>query len=234
MIRQSRSPRVIVVAILALLAAFFSAPTSAVAAETPHMSPLYFNGGDVIYNYDFTTNQGASNQTVDWATSLLYYNNASINKIKGFSFVSAQYPTFGSTAYGWVNDGHQDFPQGPYINSPGYYDTDGGMKQSYFNVCFGSTRHSRLYADSDDRLYSIGLGFYVYATTHVDYHEGCHGYFGDSEATEKSIGDLFYANGYPVYREYASFFNPERRHIDSRDSNHNWDNSGRATYIYIY
>ena len=43
--------------------------------------PLSMGYGQTIWNYDFTS-QTVSSSGVDWAASMLFYNNASINKVK--------------------------------------------------------------------------------------------------------------------------------------------------------
>lgn len=215
---------------LALLELVAGPPQSAWAAESSNLTPLLFPDKDIIYNYDFTTTTGAGYQTVDWGTSLLFYNNASVNKVKGDGAV-ARYFAFGGPQYGWVDDGTTTGPSGTQTPR-GFYDSDRGIKTDTPS-CFGDTRHFRIYADGDDRLYDMGLGYWVYATTHKDFNELCADYYGDSEGTENDVAARFRNNGHAVFEDYASFFNYEPKHVDRLNSKHRWDSNGKATYVNI-
>lgn len=187
------------------------------------MTALLFPEEDVIYNYDFTTNRGASYRTVDWGTTLLFYNNDSIEQVKNDRAVGVAYAFVGGTKYGWVDEG------GPH---PSYYDSDRGIKTDSAS-CLGDTRHFRIYADGDDRLYNTRLGYWVYATTHKDFNELCSDYYGDAEGTENDVAARFRNDRHAVYEDYASFFNYEPYHVDRLDSKHRWGSDGKATYINV-
>src|SRR5215216_6210370 len=83
------------VAILALAAAL-ALPTGAQAATTSKLGPLSMGYGQTIWNYDFTESPGSWNH-VDWAVSVLFYNNAEIDKVK--SAFGGHYWIAGSRKY---------------------------------------------------------------------------------------------------------------------------------------
>jgi len=195
--------------------------TPASAATANQMQGINFGYGDVVYNYDFTTTRNASYRTVDWATSVIYYNNANVNNVKRIAQQDYNYFTYGGTEYGYMVDGYGSRAQG------GGYDDDRGVKTGYPS-CFGSTRHSRVYAPSaTDTMYNPSYGYFVFATTHIDHHEGCNDSYGNSESTEGDLANLYASKGIAVYRNYGYLYNAEHRD----EGNHHWDNNGYATYI---
>lgn len=206
-------------------------PNPSWSAESTNMGPLLFPEKDIVYNYDFTTDNGAGYQTVDWGTTLLFYNNASIRQVKHDRAVVYQYFAAGGTKWGWVDDGTAT-ARGVSQTPRGYYDTDKGPKTDTPS-CFGDSRHFRIYADGDDRLYNTSLGYWSYATTHKDFNELCNDHYGDAEGTENDVANRFRNDGHPVYDDYASFFNYEPYHVDRLDSEHRWGSDGKATYINV-
>lgn len=200
------------------LATVLSGP-SAGAATAPQLTAISFGYGDSVWNYDFTTTSGASWRTVDWAVSLLFYDNATVNKVKAVTKQNFNYWTVGGPMYSYQDDG-----------SGGSYDSDRGVKTDTPS-CFGSTRHSRIYAPSStDRMYNPTFGYYVFATTHIDHHELCNDWYDGSESTEKDIGNLFRGKGYQVDFDYGYLYNTEQNRVEG---DHHWDNNGYATYIRV-
>jgi hypothetical protein len=201
------------------------APDRSAAASTTHLTTIGLGYGDSIFNYDFSS-QTADSTHVDWAVSLLFYNNASINKVK--TILGSTYGACASTSIGCsaenarMNDGS------------GYsWDTDRGRKNT-LAVCFGSSRHYRVYAPSAaDHFYNPGFGYYVVGTTHRDNNELCGSYYDDSEGTERtasnSVAKVLLAKGYAVAQDYAWYANPE----SGTQGNHRWSNDGYATYVNV-
>lgn len=205
---------------LAMMVAVGLAAPPANAATAGQMGPIAMSYGDVIYNYDFTTTTNASWKTVDWATSLLFYNNASVNSVKSIA-QSRGYGYFGGPMYGYMIDAYGSNAQGAT------YDSDRGVKTGP-PLCLNNTRHSRIYAPPNtDTMYNPAFGFFVFATTHYDHHEGCNAYFDDSEGTEQNLATKFADAGKAVYRSYGYFYNAENQN----EGNHHWNNDGYATYI---
>jgi hypothetical protein len=198
-----------------VLVVAFAAP-SARAATSNNLTPIDMGYGDSIWNFDFTQVPG-SYLHVDWAVSLLFYNNAEIDKVK--NIVDGKYWMFGSTQHAYMNDG-----------SGGSYDGDAGKKTDTPS-CLGSTRHFRIYAPSStDRMYNPSFGYYVFATTHYDHHELCNAWFDDSEGTEHDLYNQFNGKGYASYYDWGWFYNREQNRVES---DHHWNNDGYATYVRI-
>lgn len=215
--RRRRPLALAAAAALTAATALVSAPAG--AATAPQLGPVSFGYGDTVWNYDFTTTSGASWQTVDWAVSLIFYNNATINKVKAVAQQNFNYWTVGGSMYSYQDDG-----------AGGSYDSDKGVKTDTPS-CFGSTRHSRIYAPSStDRMYNPSFGYYVFATTHIDHHELCNDSYDGSESTEKDLGNLFRSKGYAVYFDYGNLYNREQGRVEG---DHHWDNNGLATYIRV-
>jgi hypothetical protein len=204
-----------VLAVMALGASLaLSAPAR--AATTSNLGPLSMGYGQTLWNYDFTTNPGAWNH-VDWAVSVLFYNNAEIDKVKN-AFGGA-YWIAGGRMYAYLNNG-----------GGGLYDQDSGRKTDTPS-CLGSTRHYREYAPpSTDRMgYNPSFGYYTFATTHYDHHELCNDWYDDSEGTELSLYNRSRDKGWAAYHDYSYFSNYEWRD----EGNHHWRNNGYATYIRV-
>ncbi|GAA0952432.1 hypothetical protein GCM10009554_55420 [Kribbella koreensis] len=201
-----------------LLVSSVSGPMIARAAEAGNAQGLRM-GTDLFWNYDFTTKVGAGWDKVDWNVTLLFYNNAEVDKVKNSSAMRFSYPFSGGSMYAFMNDG-----------AGGYYDSDRGPKTDTPS-CFGDTRHFRIYADADDRMYTTGLGYWVFATTHKDFNELCADYYGDTNGTEADVANRFASKGYTVLRNYSYFYNYEPYHLDPRNKKHRWQCDGYATYI---
>jgi hypothetical protein len=203
-------------AAMSLVCVLALATPQARAATTNNLTPIGMGYGDSIWNFDFTQVPG-SYLHVDWAVSLLFYNNAEIDKVKNIA--DGKYWFYGSTQHAYMDDG-----------SGGSYDADKGKKTDTPS-CLGSTRHYRIYAPtSTDRMYNPSFGYYVFATSHYDHHELCNASFNDSEGTEHDLYNLFNGKGYASYYDWAWFYNPEQNRVEG---DHHWNNDGYATYIRI-
>ncbi len=244
---------------LAILGA--AIPSIAVAARTSPgaLMRVINGGGDSNYNYDFTPPCcsikrdpahiyfGISTGTnVDWADSLLFYNSASVSRVKHYINYPNAYT--GGPMYGYVNDGGApawdgdsgnkdsadactpevetpDLPAGPDPPDVPPVPVDPGAGGI-------STRHVRLYADGDDHMYNTTFGYYVYGTTHVDYNENCADeWFGNSEITEADIAQRLGRQGFVVSPNYAHLGNAEPHRCDGT---HCWNQNGMATYVNIH
>ncbi|CAG0975149.1 MAG: hypothetical protein MPEBLZ_00899 [Candidatus Methanoperedens nitroreducens] len=156
------------------------------AASTNNLTTLYIRE-DSFRNYDFLS-ETDSNTNVDWPVSMLFYNNADINKVKSIFFIG-----FGSILKGRLNDG-----------AGWVWDSDGGTKG--ISSRYGHWLHMRVYADSDDRMYNLAWGYYVIGTTHYDEYpfESWSGY---SEAAEEEFASIASSKGYSVSEDWSTFYN---------------------------
>lgn len=182
--------------------------------------------GDGFRNYDLRE-KTVSRTKVDWAVSLLFWNDAEIDKVK--SALSIKYDQEGGPMYARLkNNG------GAYV-----WDEDKGKKTT---LCPGlptqpsEAYHYRIYATPDnDRMLNRVWGYYVFATTHID-HEECPGgdatWFGRSEVAEEYLTgvatDAWGASA--VRNDHRSFGNGEPFR---REGNHIWDNNKYASYIQV-
>ena len=175
---------------------------------------------DAFWNYDFTTNLVRANK-VDWPIALVFFGNATVNKVKGI--LGNEYDRTGSRMYARLNDGIK-----------WRWDTDKGRKTT---ACPGLptqpwwARHYRVYADGDDRLYNASWGFYVIGSTHYDVRECAASgkQFGWSELSEDWITYRWNVNGYWVQNDWTGFANPEPFRVEGT---HVWDSNGRASRLH--
>lgn len=166
---------------------------------------------DSFYNYDFAS-ETASNTNVDWPVTMLFYNNANVNKVKNIFFIG-----FGWLKYGRLNDG-----------AGWVWDSDGGTKGS---SSWYSDRwlHMRVYADSDDRMYNLDWGYYVLGTTHYDQYPS-ETWSGYSETAEEEFASIARSKGYAVYEDWGNFYNNEPYRVEG---DHIWSNSGYTTAVNV-
>jgi hypothetical protein len=181
---------------------------------------------DRFRNYDFLSRSVAANN-VDWAMSLLFWNNATINRVKN-SGIGPLYDQTGGTMYGRM----RETSAGPYV-----WDADGGRKTT---KCPGlptqpsSARHYRIYADGDDRLYNLDWGYWVFGSTHWDINE-CRisggASFGYSEDAEGLLVSAWNSRtAWPATNDWASWHNNEPFRVAG---DHVWDNNGLASLFYV-
>lgn len=205
----------LVAAVCALAAGIALLPANVIGSSTTNLRTLGFGYGDSIYNYDFE-NQAVDARHVDWAMSLLFYNNANVNKIK--TILEGSYWIYGSKENANLND-----------SGSWEWDQDGGMKTD-IPSCLGSDAHYRVYAPSaNDRFYNPTFGYYLFGSTHHDHHELCDASYDDSEGTEHDIANRMSARGYYTRYDYAWFYNAQ---FDTQ-GNHRFNNDGYATYVEV-
>lgn len=183
--------------------------------------------GDAFRNYDFRSER-VSRRNVDWAIGLLFYNDAEINKVKGYGDFGNYYDQVGGPQYGRLK------------NNGGAYrwDSDRGRKSTLAPGCPSQPDdafHYRIYATPDnDRMFNRRWGYYVFGSTHVDHNEACGKdettYFGRSELAENKLSDVANRSFPRVLDDHASFGNGEPFR---RQNNHVWFNNRFATYIYV-
>ncbi len=219
--RRSR----IIFALLAAATLALPAAVYAATARSGNLTILYIRE-DGFRNYDFNS-QTVSSTNVDWAVSLMFWNNASINRIKN-SGIGPLYDQSGSTQYGRLRD----------TTSTGFvWDGDGGRKTT---LCPGApgqprnARHYRIYADGDDRLYNLDWGYWVFGSTHWDMDE-CSlsnpAWFGYSEnAEEWLVSDWINRTGWPAANDWSSFSNAEPYRVQG---DHIWDNNAYASALRV-
>lgn len=189
-------------------------PSPAIAATGSNVTPIQLGYGNSFWNYDFGSTAGG-NSNVDWAISLLFYNNATVREVNN-TLSNAGFG-IGGTNQKWARVGDRGYA---------FWTASGGTKTG---LCSGS--HYRAYAYNDfDSMYTPELGYYVIASTHKDHNECFFGneYFDQSEAVEKDIAQFYSDRYYPVYRDWASFANWEPLRAEG---NHIWDNNGYGTYV---
>jgi hypothetical protein len=187
---------------------------------------IYFNGNRQFYNWDFE-GQTLNPLNVDWPVTLIFSNNANVNKVKDGP-LEPKYDQGGTCA------SPMHMRVGP--NFAGMvWDDDSGKKTSCCPVNGGDT-HFRVYADHDDsphRLYTPDLGYYIVASSHRDVNEcGSPKQYGWSEDAEGEIGwDAYYMAGwYPVWN-YRSMNNSV---VTSWIGNRYYQNNGMATEVIVW
>jgi hypothetical protein len=180
---------------------------------------LYF-AGDAIRNYDLLSTQPIAGTNVDWGVSLLFYNNATVTKVKN-QMASKGYTLVGSTMYGRLSDdGGANY----------VFDDDGGVKKG---SCTGTYTHFRLYAHpSYGYMYNPAMGYFIFGTTHYDSTECLGGASGWSEAAEHDIAvDAYSAFFVSNQEDWANFYNYEGYRVEG--CCHVWDQDGRASYVRV-
>jgi hypothetical protein len=154
---------------------------------------------DQFHNWDFKDG-GAS---VDWPISIIFGNNANVNKVKNAYKDRGWWGgECGSAMWGHYNDGYG-------LD----WDTDDGVKgPPCIPGCFVTAYHMRVYAlPSTDRMYNVGWGYYVFASTHQDRDEACpfvSAKAGWSETAEDYVVNFAINSiGWSASHDWANFFN---------------------------
>ena len=217
--------RRIVIAFVALivLSAIVGVARQAGAATTSNLTLLSLRE-DQWRNYDFTEQTVSSNK-VDWAVSLMFWNNATINRVK--NHLGNEYDQVGSRQNGRLRDS---------VSVGFVWDQDGGRKTTLLPGCPGQpndARHYRIYADGDDRIYNLDWGYWVFGTDHYDIEEcpgGPPAWFGYSETAEDWITWRWRQNGRSATDDWAWFYNPEPFRVEG---DHIWDNNGYASALHV-
>lgn len=213
-----------------LLLALVIVAAGGLVTATPALSSTAYNGITVItwgndrwYNYDFNS-ESASASNVDWAVTLLFRNNATIDNVK-------------SNLGSWT-DLYMTSSEGKHGRVSNYYDNwqwdgDKGKKRPLCPA-WAMARHYRVYApvtsSGRESMYNSTLGYYVIGTTHKDWDE-CggstrHGY---SEDVEQYIKNEVSDNT-TVQNDYWNLYNNEPYRVEG---NHTWANNNWATTVYI-
>lgn len=215
----SRYLRVIrVLASMATVPALLLATTLAAHAETASQISVVFVQEDRFDTVDYKSRNNV-NGNVDWPVTLMFYNNAEVNRVKNIFFGDAP------------GDLHSAFLSDVSHTTPGW-DDDRGTKSSL--DCFSTTEflHMRVYADSDDRMYNVDWGYYVIGTTHYDVRECSFTdrQFGWSEVAQQDFEQRAQSQNYTVFLEWSDFGNAEP---DRWEGSHFWQSSGRASAVYV-
>jgi hypothetical protein len=221
-------PRRVAVLGLAILAVAIPLALTGQArgATAANLQLLAFNE-DRFRNYDFTA-QTVSASGVDWAITMYFWNNATINKVK--SVLGNRYDQTGSPQYGRMTESlNLSLPDNNFV-----WDADSGKKTT---LCPGLptqpyyAEHYRIYADADDRLYNVTLGFYVFGSSHYDIYE-CGGgskTFGYSETTETNLVNYWNSiYGGAVHNSW-NFQNNEPYRAEAGNGWHVWQNDAFAS-----
>lgn len=181
----------------------------------------FYNWDSVAQTYPPITSE------VDWPVSLLFWNDADVNKVKDLlGEIGLDKRILNSTKYLWLNE---FFP-----GLDDVVDADSGVKRG---VCpFSTTQeHVRVYAPPDfDSFFNVSWGFFVLGSTHIDKDECIPGskMFGWSEDAEDYVstfivGEVGFGNVAP---DWASFFN-ETAYVQVM--NHVLKNNGKATAVRV-
>lgn len=221
------TPRRVLAGSIAVLASLLATAAPA-AAHTPTPGQYGWKrltaGGDYFLNYDGA--RTLSRHARDWPVGLIFYDDASVNRVKTF-YGNRGFTREGGYMYMGYVDGDL---RGPARSAWQFFDRDKGKK----TVCTrGLNDHFRVYGPSGtDRFNDPRYGYFVVASAHIDHGDGdgaCAGerWFGLSESVENRLADIADVS-YSVYRDAKPLNNYERYRPEG---NHFWSNGGRATTI---
>jgi len=192
------------------------------AMATAGNNPAWVNcGGKLWVNYDFLSKSIAQNN-VDWPIMIIFYGNATVNKVKDIYG--------GMTIWGASQDAAYDIGGGTQ------WDSDRGTKVSvYFGGPDGydtDTLHLRIYAPSSTDYFDGdgGWGHYVIASTHFDFNPPWDTVCGYSEDCEHMALQIAASKGYTVYYDWTYIGNPESFR---NASNHWWQSDGYVSLVYV-
>lgn len=198
---------------------------NAATTGTDRYYTLYVNE-DGFINYDHTE-RTASRYRVDWPAALLWWNNASINKVKN-SAIGPLYDQVGGAKEALLSENRAN----------GYvWDSDAGRKTTLCPGAYGQPNHAkhyRIYADGDDRLYNMTWGYYAWGTTHYDFYEcgGGTARFGHSEAAENYLVSEWNARyGNTGVNDYYNWRNAEPYRVEG---DHVWENNGLSSTMKVF
>jgi hypothetical protein len=178
-------------------------------------------GGKSWVNYDFKS-QSISKTNVDWPIMIIFYGNATVNKVKS---IYGGITLWGSTMYGAYN-----------IGNGTQWDSDRGTKVT---VSFGGpdgydsdTLHLRIYAPSSTDYFDgdAGWGHYVIASAHFDFNPPWDSIVGYSEDAEHAALQIASSKGYTVYYDWSWIGNYESLR---NESNHWWQSDGYVSLVYV-
>lgn len=193
--------------------------TSAVEAWNAREGNLQriYKDEDGFWNYDFEEEQNTSSSNVDWTVNLIFWYDASVDKIKQILWGPAEQH---GTMYIEIND-----------SSGWVWDNDKGTRSGGL---LETGYHTRLYAAGGARMNNETWGRYVVATSHIDIPIAVPPRAGYSEFAEQYIAGLAGQMGYIVKPDAINFYNeePERTQYFPLPW-HVWLNNGLATTIKI-
>ncbi len=228
----------VLLALIAMLTGALSQAVGVTHAESPRNgNPFQYyyltEGGDTFLNYDGSKNFERNDR--DWPVGLVFYRNASVNRVKDYYRDSA-FSGFGGSKFLGTDSRPNSGADGRRA-----LDRDRGRKpRCGSRESNGRQEHFRIYGGNRDRLYDREYGYYVVATAHYDHGdfyvsgtsrpENCPGrtFFGFSENVEQRIVGLAEGRGASVRRNFFGLGNVEPRRDEG---NHIWKNDGRASII---
>jgi hypothetical protein len=192
-----------------------------VSANTSRGQCYFFEFDNVLFhNYDYL-GESANCNAVDWATSIVFYDQADIDFVKS---------TLGDLGYedSSTNGMHMPTKNG---STGVVWDRDAGKKEIACPAVGLEARHYRIYAPpATDYMFTLDWGYFVVGSTHWDANEcppiGTRHY--DSEEVEQHIVRTMGDEGYPVYSELYDFLNWEPYRVEG---NSEWNNSGYASFV---
>ncbi len=176
-------------------------------------------GADRFKNYDFEHESNpVRNDEVDWPIDLVFYNDASVTKVK--EHLAIPFPREGSEQSGRVDDG-----------DGWVWNKDKGMKS--VENSNDNASHSRLYG-TPNRSYDLIAGYYVVASAHIDHEVLIGSWWGYSERAEHDFAVAAREEWGPghVDEDLDNFYNANGLHADIDDGeSHMWDNDKYATFV---
>jgi hypothetical protein len=212
------------VVLFALVGAVATPGAGPASAKTSRGQCYYFQFDNVLFhNYDYVGESAYCN-AVDWATSVVFYNQADIDYVKSI---------LGDLGYEDNSTNSMHMPTKD-VSTGVVWDSDAGKKEIACPAVGLEARHYRIYAPpATDYMYTLNWGYFVVGSTHWDANEcpsiGTRHY--DSEEVEQHIVQTMDGAGYWVYPELYDFQNWEPYRVEG---NSEWNNSGYASFIGIY
>jgi len=218
---------------IALVAGVPATPALAARGENFHLLKAGVIGPGAavtMYNYDFQHPTRARANNVDWPVTLIFRNNASLDA---------------------VNDGLR--PLFPYagrpVVTPAYFRANSGGDRHFWTsnkgrktaTCTAGTRatHFRAYGDPrfgrGGRLFTLGLGYFVVATSHFDINE-CAGATDSTagypdDASHTVTADARVLN--PDWQVYDDVYDARNSESLRQQGSHIYLNDGLASMITI-
>lgn len=138
--------RTVKAALIALVSIWILGVPVIVYAEhsaSPGSFGILTRDDDSFYNWDFDS-QTADSSNVDWPVTILYHNNAEVDKVKSIYWGLCG---SGSQKYARLNDGNE--------GTGWVWDEDGGTKNPCSCLISGDAEHMRVYADANDTMYNL-------------------------------------------------------------------------------
>jgi hypothetical protein len=160
----------------------------------------------------------------DWAVSLLFAGNATIDNVKD-----------GLRKVGFTRRGGTHYLAYRLPDAGLRFDSDRGLKTNCDAA--GTDVHLRMYAPAGvDHFQDPQFGRMVVATAHLDHADNCGPgtpRFGFSGVAERRVAAAAARLGWRVQRDALLLGNTEPYRRDVRDPSHIWLGNGRATVIWV-